>query len=162
PRELASQGSRARRRLRAAGRLRHARRRRGARRTARRAADLGSHHRHDVRQMGAILARPANPHQPEGERGALGKSDEALPPNLGRNCRTAFAISFQARDKSVQQVWGTSWGMTTRLVGAAIMVHGDDSGLVLPPRVAPYQVVIVPIPRGNWQETVLPKAREIQ
>ena len=42
------------------------------------------------------------------------------------------------------------------------MTHGDDSGLVLPPRVAPYQVVIVPIPRGNWQETVLPKAREIQ
>jgi prolyl-tRNA synthetase len=42
------------------------------------------------------------------------------------------------------------------------MTHGDDSGLILPPRVAPYQVVIVPIPRGNWQETVLPKAREIQ
>ena len=42
------------------------------------------------------------------------------------------------------------------------MTHGDDSGLVLPPRVAPYQVVIVPIPRGNWQETVLPQAQEIQ
>ena len=42
------------------------------------------------------------------------------------------------------------------------MTHGDDSGLILPPRVAPYQVVIVPIPRGNWQETVLPKAQEIQ
>jgi len=82
--------------------------------------------------------------------------------NLGQNFAKAFEITFQARDKSVQHVWGTSWGMTTRLVGAAIMVHGDDSGLVLPPRVAPYQVVIVPIPRGNWQETVLPKAREIQ
>ena len=82
--------------------------------------------------------------------------------NLGQNFAKAFDITFQARDKSVQHVWGTSWGMTTRLVGAAIMVHGDDSGLVLPPRVAPYQVVIVPIPRGNWQETVLPKAREIQ
>ena len=42
------------------------------------------------------------------------------------------------------------------------MTHGDDSGLILPPRVAPHQVVIVPIPRGNWQETVLPKARELQ
>src|SRR3954464_6080732 len=84
------------------------------------------------------------------------------PPNLGQNFARAFDITFQARDKSVQHVWGTSWGMTTRLIGAAIMVHGDDSGLVLPPRIAPYQVVIVPIGRDNWRETVLPKAQEIQ
>ena len=82
--------------------------------------------------------------------------------NLGQNFAKAFDITFQARDKSVQHVWGTSWGVSTRLVGGVIMTHGDDSGLVLPPLVAPYQVVIVPIPRGNWQETVLPKAREIQ
>ena len=82
--------------------------------------------------------------------------------NLGQNFAKAFDITFQARDKSVQHVWGTSWGVSTRLVGAVIMMHGDDSGLVLPPNVAPYQVVVVPIPRGNWQETVLPKAREIQ
>jgi prolyl-tRNA synthetase len=82
--------------------------------------------------------------------------------NLGQNFAKAFEISFQARDKSVQHVWGTSWGMSTRLVGAIIMTHGDDSGLILPPRVAPYQVVIVPIGRDNWRETVLPKAREIQ
>src|SRR5947207_825134 len=82
--------------------------------------------------------------------------------NLGQNFAKAFDITFQARDKSVQHVWTTSWGMTTRLIGAAIMVHGDDNGLILPPRIAPYQVVIVPIPRGNWQETVLPKAREIR
>src|SRR5437667_10572908 len=82
--------------------------------------------------------------------------------NLGQNFAKAFDITFQARDKSVEHVWGTSWGVSTRLVGAAIMVHGDDSGLVLPPRVAPYQVVIVPIPRGNWQETVLPKTRDIR
>src|SRR5215470_13925502 len=82
--------------------------------------------------------------------------------NLGQNFAKAFEITFQARDKSVQHVWGTSWGMTTRLIGAAIMVHGDDSGLVLPPRIAPYQVVIVPIGRDNWRETVLPKAQEIQ
>jgi prolyl-tRNA synthetase len=81
--------------------------------------------------------------------------------NLGQNFAKAFDITFQARDKSVQHVWGTSWGVSTRLIGAVIMTHGDDSGLVLPPRVAPYQVVIVPIPRGNWRETVLPKAREI-
>ena len=82
--------------------------------------------------------------------------------NLGQNFAKAFDVTFQARDKSVQHVWGTSWGVTTRLIGAVIMTHGDDSGLILPPRIAPYQVVIVPIPRGNWQETVLPKAREIQ
>jgi prolyl-tRNA synthetase len=82
--------------------------------------------------------------------------------NLGQNFAKAFDITFQARDKSVQHVWGTSWGVTTRLIGAAIMMHGDDSGLVLPPRVAPYQVVIVPIGRDNWREDVLPRAREIQ
>ncbi|HVB38855.1 MAG TPA: proline--tRNA ligase [Vicinamibacterales bacterium] len=82
--------------------------------------------------------------------------------NLGQNFAKAFEIQFQARDKSLQYVWGTSWGVSTRLVGGLIMTHGDDSGLILPPRVAPYQVVIVPIPRGNWQETVLPKAQAIR
>ncbi|HWK11883.1 MAG TPA: His/Gly/Thr/Pro-type tRNA ligase C-terminal domain-containing protein, partial [Vicinamibacterales bacterium] len=70
-------------------------------------------------------------------------------------------IEFQGRDKTVQHAWTTSWGVSTRLIGGVIMTHGDDNGLVLPPRIAPYQVVIVPIARGNWQETVLPKAREI-
>jgi prolyl-tRNA synthetase len=82
--------------------------------------------------------------------------------NLGQNFAKAFDITFQARDKSVQHVWGTSWGVTTRLVGGVIMCHGDDSGLVLPPAIAPYQVVIVPIGRENWRETVLPRAKEIQ
>jgi prolyl-tRNA synthetase len=52
--------------------------------------------------------------------------------------------------------------VTTRLIGAVIMTHGDDSGLILPPKIAPYQVVIVPIPRGNWKDTVLPKCYEIR
>jgi prolyl-tRNA synthetase len=82
--------------------------------------------------------------------------------NLGQNFAKAFDITFQARDKSVAHVWGTSWGVTTRLVGGAIMVHGDDSGLVLPPKIAPYQVVVVPIGRDNWRETVLPRAQELQ
>src|SRR5437660_9751067 len=82
--------------------------------------------------------------------------------NLGQNFAKAFDITFQARDKTVQHVWGTSWGVTTRLVGGLIMTHGDDSGLVLPPRIAPYHVVIVPIGRENWRETVLPRAKEIQ
>jgi prolyl-tRNA synthetase len=81
--------------------------------------------------------------------------------NLGQNFAKAFDITFQARDKTVQHVWGTSWGVTTRLVGAVIMAHGDDSGLVLPPRVAPYQVVVVPIGRDDWRQTVLPHAEAI-
>ena len=80
---------------------------------------------------------------------------------LGQNFSRVFDIRFQARDKSLQYVWQTSWGMTTRLIGGVIMTHGDDSGLILPPRIAPHQVVIVPIPRGDWRETVLPHAREI-
>lgn len=82
--------------------------------------------------------------------------------NLGQNFAKAFDIKFQGRDKSLQYVWTTSWGVSTRLIGGLIMTHGDDSGLVLPPRVAPYQVVIVPIPRGKWKETVLPKAEAIR
>ena len=81
--------------------------------------------------------------------------------NLGQNFAKVFEIRFQARDKSMQYVWQTSWGMTTRLIGAVIMTHGDDSGLILPPRVAPTQVILVPIPRGDWKDTVLPKAQEI-
>jgi prolyl-tRNA synthetase len=82
--------------------------------------------------------------------------------NLGQNFAKAFNIQFQGRDKTLQHAWTTSWGVTTRLIGAVIMTHGDDSGLILPPKVAPWQVVIVPIPRGNWKETVLPKCVEIR
>ena len=82
--------------------------------------------------------------------------------NLGQNFAKVFDIKFQARDKSVQYVYGTSWGVSTRMIGGVIMTHGDDGGLILPPRIAPYQVVIVPIPRGNWRETVLPRAQAIR
>jgi len=82
--------------------------------------------------------------------------------NLGQNFAKAFGIQFQGRDKTVQHAWTTSWGMTTRLIGGVVMVHGDESGLVIPPRVAPYQVVIVPIQRGDWQTTVLPSARQVR
>jgi prolyl-tRNA synthetase len=82
--------------------------------------------------------------------------------NLGQNFAKAFEIQFQGREKALQHVWTTSWGVSTRLIGAVIMSHGDDSGLVLPPHIAPHQVVIVPIPRGNWKETVLPRAEAIR
>ena len=82
--------------------------------------------------------------------------------NLGQNFARVFEIRFQARDKSLQYVHGTSWGMSTRMIGAVVMTHGDDGGLILPPTIAPYQVVIVPIPRGNWRETVLPRAQALR
>jgi len=82
--------------------------------------------------------------------------------NLGQNFAKAFDIQFQGRDSAMQHAWTTSWGVSTRLIGAIIMTHGDDSGLVLPPAVAPVQVVIIPIPRGSWKETVLPVCERIQ
>jgi prolyl-tRNA synthetase len=82
--------------------------------------------------------------------------------NLGQNFAKAFEIQFQGRDKTLQYAWTTSWGVSTRLIGGTIMTHGDDSGLVLPPKVAPFQVVIIPIPRGNWKETVLPACQAIR
>jgi prolyl-tRNA synthetase len=82
--------------------------------------------------------------------------------NLGQNFAKSFEIRFQARDKSLQYAYTTSWGVSTRMIGGVIMTHGDEGGLILPPKVAPYQVVMVPIPRGNWRETVLPRAQAIR
>ena len=83
--------------------------------------------------------------------------------NLGQHFATASGIEFLDKDQQRALPWSTSWGTSTRNIGGLVMTHGDDSGLILPPRVAPYQVVIVPIPprKGDWSEAVLPKAREV-
>jgi prolyl-tRNA synthetase len=83
--------------------------------------------------------------------------------NLGQHFATAYGIEFLDRNQERVKPWSTSWGTSTRMIGGLIMTHGDDAGLILPPRVAPYQVVIVPIPprKGDWNEAVLPKAREV-
>jgi prolyl-tRNA synthetase len=65
--------------------------------------------------------------------------------NLGQNFAKAFEIRYLDQNGQLQYCWTTSWGLSTRVVGAIIMVHGDDQGLILPPRLAPYQTVIVPI-----------------
>ncbi len=65
--------------------------------------------------------------------------------NLGQNFAKAFEIRYLDKTGVLQHCWTTSWGLSTRFIGAIIMVHGDDQGLILPPRLAPYQVVIVPI-----------------
>jgi prolyl-tRNA synthetase len=82
--------------------------------------------------------------------------------NLGQHFAKAFDIKFEDRAQALQYVWQTSWGTTTRLIGALIMVHGDDSGLAFPPNVAPVQAVIIPIALGDWKTSVLPVAREVE
>ena len=82
--------------------------------------------------------------------------------NLGQHFARVFNIRFEDRNQELQYAWQTSWGVSTRLIGALVMAHGDDSGLVFPPQVAPIQMVIVPISIGNWKETVLPVAKEIK
>jgi prolyl-tRNA synthetase len=73
---------------------------------------------------------------------------------LGQSFGKAFDVTFQDTDGAQKDVWGTSWGVSTRLLGALIMTHSDDNGLVLPPRVAPIQVVVVPIPpKKNDEES---------
>lgn len=74
---------------------------------------------------------------------------------LGQNFAKAFDVKFLTKDNQQDYVWGTSWGVSTRLLGALIMAHSDDDGLVLPPKLAPIQVVIVPIFRNDEQLTQL-------
>ena len=74
---------------------------------------------------------------------------------LGQNFARAFDVRFQDRDGKEKLVWATSWGVSTRLIGGLIMTHSDDSGLVLPPRLAPTQVVIVPIWRNDNEQTAV-------
>ena len=79
--------------------------------------------------------------------------------NFGNGFAKAFGIQYTDKENKLQYVYQTSWGMTTRLIGAIIMVHGDDSGLVLPPRVAPVQAMVIPI--MQHKEGVLEKATEV-
>ena len=71
--------------------------------------------------------------------------------NLGQNFAKAFDVTFANRDNQPEYVWANSWGVSTRLMGALIMTHSDDNGLVLPPHLAPIQVVIVPIYKNAEQ-----------
>ncbi|MEA1785107.1 proline--tRNA ligase [Arenibacter sp. GZD96] len=86
---------------------------------------------------------------------------------LGQNFAKAFDVKFASREGIQEYVWATSWGVSTRLMGALVMTHSDDNGLVLPPKLAPIQVVIVPIYKGESQldeisETVHPLVKELR
>ena len=71
---------------------------------------------------------------------------------LGQNFAKAFDVKFLSKENKLEYVWATSWGVSTRLVGALVMAHSDDQGLILPPKIAPLQVVIVPIFKGEEQK----------
>lgn len=70
---------------------------------------------------------------------------------LGQNFAKAFDVKFSNKNNELEYVWATSWGVSTRLIGGLVMAHSDDDGLILPPRIAPLQVVIVPIYKGEEQ-----------
>lgn len=72
---------------------------------------------------------------------------------LGQNFAKAFDVRFSDKDNKLDYVWATSWGVSTRLIGALVMAHSDDDGLILPPKIAPLQVVIVPIYKGEEQKS---------
>ena len=92
---------------------------------------------------------------PDGRALQAGTSHE-----LGQNFSKAYDIKFAAEDQTIRYAWTTSWGMSWRMLGALIMVHGDDRGLRIPPEMAPIEVVVVPIVRGE-SEDVLVAARAL-
>ncbi|ALW84882.1 proline--tRNA ligase [Hymenobacter sedentarius] len=81
---------------------------------------------------------------------------------LGQNFAKAFDVTYATKEGGLEHVWGTSWGVSTRLMGALVMAHSDDEGLVLPPKLAPIQVVIVPIYKTGELDALLERIRPIQ
>ncbi|MEM1563404.1 MAG: proline--tRNA ligase [Candidatus Bathyarchaeia archaeon] len=106
---------------------------------------------------GALYTTTLEAIMPDGKALQMGTSH-----NLGQNFSKVFDIKFVGEDEKEHYVWQTSWGISTRVIGALVMVHGDDKGLVLPPKIAPIQVVIIPIPYKDADTgAILAKAREI-
>lgn len=106
---------------------------------------------------GALYTTTLEALMPDGRALQMGTSH-----HLGQNFSKAFQIQFVGEDEREHYVWTTSWGISTRLIGALVMVHGDDKGLVLPPKIAPHQVVIVPIfYKEIERDLILSKAREV-
>jgi prolyl-tRNA synthetase len=105
---------------------------------------------------GALYTTAVEALMPDGKVLQMGTSH-----NLGQNFSEVFNIKFIGEDEKEHFVWQTSWGVTTRLIGALVMVHGDDKGLVLPPKITPVQVVIIPIfYKDVDKKQILEKARE--
>ena len=108
--------------------------------------------------VGAVYTTTMEAIMPDGKALQMGTSHF-----LGQNFSIPFEVKFSDKDNVEQFAWQTSWGVSWRLIGAMIMVHGDDKGLVLPPKVAPIQVVIVPIYKSDEaKEIIFPKLNEIR
>lgn len=105
---------------------------------------------------GAVTTMTVEGLMPDGKALQMGTSH-----NLGQNFAQAFGVKFKGRDEKDYFGWQTSWGFSTRLIGALAMVHGDDKGLVLPPKIAANKIAIVPILFDNSRERVLKKARDV-
>ncbi len=106
---------------------------------------------------GAIFTTAIEGLMPDGKALQMGTSH-----NLGQHFTKAYNIKFLDKDEKEKFAWTTSWGVSTRLLGAIVMAHGDDKGLVLPPKIAPIQVVIVPIIFEDTKEKVLKEAEKIK
>jgi len=108
--------------------------------------------------VGAVHTTTMESIMPDGKALQMGTSHF-----LGQNFSKPFEVKFADKDNVEHFAWQTSWGVSWRLIGAMIMIHGDDQGLVLPPKIAPMQVVIVPIYKNDeGKEKVLPKVEEIR
>jgi prolyl-tRNA synthetase len=106
---------------------------------------------------GAVYTMTLEAFMPDGKALQMGTSHM-----LGQNFAKAFNIKFLGKDEKYHIPWQTSWGISTRMIGAIIMVHGDDKGLVIPPKIAPVHAVIVPIIFDKSKEKILKKAEEIK
>jgi len=108
--------------------------------------------------VGAVYTTTMESIMPDGKALQMGTSHF-----LGQNFSKPFEVKFADKDNVEHYAWQTSWGISWRLIGAMIMIHGDDQGLVLPPKIAPMQVVIVPIYKNDeGKKKVLPKVEEIR
>ncbi|MDA4111496.1 MAG: proline--tRNA ligase [Thaumarchaeota archaeon] len=108
--------------------------------------------------VGAVYTTTLEAMMPDGRAVQMGTSH-----HLGQNFSKPFEIRFLGKDSELHFVWQTSWGISWRIIGAAIMEHGDDKGLILPPKVAPIQVVIIPIIFSQAKSTeVLNECRELE
>ena len=106
---------------------------------------------------GALYTTTLEALMPDGKALQMGTSH-----NLGQNFAKVFDIKYIGPDEKEHYVWQTSWGISTRLIGAIVMVHGDDRGLIIPPKIAPIQVVVIPIfYKEVEREKILKKAKEI-
>ncbi|MEM5846718.1 MAG: proline--tRNA ligase [Candidatus Aenigmatarchaeota archaeon] len=106
---------------------------------------------------GALYTTTLEAIMPDGKALQMGTSH-----NLGQNFSKPFEIKFIDKDNKEKYVWTTSWGIATRLIGAIVMVHGDDKGLIIPPKVAPYKVVIIPIYyKESEKKKIIQKCKEI-